>query len=138
MSERLRTRSLTAQGIRTRAITGGHVDVPEAVLLLHARGVRVVEVALCPVDTPAARENRMLAGADRWLDGRVVFYPRMLRWPHRFPGLGRPSTPICVTPRSASAAPQAIPSCSPCASNFMRRGALRYHHRPDEQQQDIP
>src|SRR3989442_7309782 len=70
MSERLRTRSLTAQGIRTRAITGGQVDVPEPVLLLHARGVRVVEVALGPVDTPAARENRMLAGADRWLDGR--------------------------------------------------------------------
>jgi short-subunit dehydrogenase len=79
---------------------------------LGPRGVRVVEVALGPVDTPASRENRVLAGADRWLDGRpgigsaeaaaaaivravtddargVVFYPRMLRWPHRFPGLGR-------------------------------------------------
>jgi short-subunit dehydrogenase len=79
---------------------------------LAPRGVRVVEVALGPVDTPASRENRMLAGADRWLDGRpglgkaeaaaaaivraaeagargVVFYPRALRWAHRFPGLGR-------------------------------------------------
>src|SRR4051794_21639099 len=79
---------------------------------LAPRGVRVVEVALGPVDTAASRENRVLAGADRWLDGRpglgsvdeaattivravmgdargVVFYPRMLRWPHRFPGLGR-------------------------------------------------
>jgi 3-oxoacyl-[acyl-carrier protein] reductase len=79
---------------------------------LGPRGVRVVEVALGPVDTAASRENRVLAGADRWLDGRpglgsvdaaaktivdavesdkrgAVFYPRMLRWPHRFPGLGR-------------------------------------------------
>jgi short-subunit dehydrogenase len=79
---------------------------------LGARGVDVVEVALGPVDTPASRENRVLAGADRWLDGRpglgtaeaaaativraardgargVVFYPRVLRWVHRFPGLGR-------------------------------------------------
>jgi uncharacterized protein len=79
---------------------------------LGPRGVRVVEVALGPVDTPASRENRILAGVDRWLDGRpglgdaneaaativdaaegnaegVVFYPRMLRWPHRLPGLGR-------------------------------------------------
>jgi hypothetical protein len=54
----------------------------------------------------------VLAGADRWLDGRpglgsaetaataivhaastgargVAFYPRVLRWAHRFPGLGR-------------------------------------------------
>jgi uncharacterized protein len=82
------------------------------VLELAPRGVRVVEVALGPVDTPASRENRRLAGADRWLDGRpglgsvesaaatiaeaaaggardVVFYPRILRWPHRLPGLGR-------------------------------------------------
>jgi len=79
---------------------------------LGPRGVRVVEVALGPVDTPASRENRVLAGADQWLEGRpglgsveaaaaaivaaaegeqqgVAFYPRMLRWPHRFPGLGR-------------------------------------------------
>jgi short-subunit dehydrogenase len=79
---------------------------------LGPRGIRVVEVALGPVDTPGSRENRFLAGADRWLDGRpgpgtvdaaaesivlaadgdvrgVVFYPRVLRWPHRFPGLGR-------------------------------------------------
>jgi uncharacterized protein len=76
------------------------------------RGIRVVEVALGPVDTPASEENRVLTGADRWLDGRpglgsaaaaadaivraaeggargVAFYPRMLRWPHRLPGLGR-------------------------------------------------
>ena len=79
---------------------------------LRPRGIRVVEVALGPVDTPSSRENRVLAGADRWLDGRpgvgdvpsaaeaivaaargdagsVVFYPRVLRWPHRLPGLGR-------------------------------------------------
>jgi short-subunit dehydrogenase len=79
---------------------------------LRPRGVDVVEVALGPVDTPSSRENRVLAGADRWLDGRpgvgspkaaaemivraireeargVVFYPRVLRWPHRLPGLGR-------------------------------------------------
>lgn len=69
---------------------------------LGPRGVRVLEFALGPVDTPASRENRVLAGADRWLDGRpgigraaagdaegVAFYPRVLRWAHRFPGLGR-------------------------------------------------
>jgi short-subunit dehydrogenase len=79
---------------------------------LGPRGVRVVEVALGPVDTPASRENRVLAGADRWLDGRpgigeagaaadaivaaagggargVTFYPGVLRWAHRMPGLGR-------------------------------------------------
>jgi short-subunit dehydrogenase len=79
---------------------------------LGPRGVRVVEVALGPIDTPASRENRSLAGADAWLDGRpgmargesaariiaeaalgeisgTVFYPRALRWASRFPGLGR-------------------------------------------------
>jgi short-subunit dehydrogenase len=79
---------------------------------LGPRGVRVVEVALGPVDTPASRENRVLAGADRWLDGRpgigdagaaadaivsaaeggargVAFYPRVMRWVQRFPALGR-------------------------------------------------
>ena len=79
---------------------------------LGPRGVRVVELALGPVDTPASRENRVLAGADRWLDGRpgigdagaaadaivaavedgargLAFYPRVLRWVHRLPGLGR-------------------------------------------------
>jgi short-subunit dehydrogenase len=79
---------------------------------LRPRGVTVVEVALGPVDTPASRENRVLTGADRWLDGRpgvgeavaaaevivaaaagsgggVAFYPRVLRWVHRMPGLGR-------------------------------------------------
>jgi short-subunit dehydrogenase len=78
---------------------------------LGPRGVRVVELALGPVDTPSSRENRVLAGADRWLEGRpglgevapaadaivaaarsgegVIVHPRLLRWPHRFPGLGR-------------------------------------------------
>jgi uncharacterized protein len=79
---------------------------------LRPRGVSVVEVALGPVDTPASRENRVLAGAEPWLDGRpglgeagaaaeaivkaaeqgargVAFYPGALRWVHRFPGLGR-------------------------------------------------
>ncbi|HEX2160464.1 MAG TPA: SDR family NAD(P)-dependent oxidoreductase [Thermoleophilaceae bacterium] len=81
-------------------------------LELAPRGVRVVEVALGPIDTPASRENRLLAGADRWLDGRpgvgradaaaraivaavegdargVVFHPRSLRWADRLPALGR-------------------------------------------------
>jgi NAD(P)-dependent dehydrogenase (short-subunit alcohol dehydrogenase family) len=78
---------------------------------LGPRGVRVVEVALGPIDTPSSRENRVLAGADRWLEGRpglgevapaadaivaaaragdgVVVHPRALRWPQLFPGLGR-------------------------------------------------
>ena len=79
---------------------------------LGPHGVQVVEVALGPVDTPASQENRVLAGAERWLDGRpgigdvgaaaeaivaaadgrargVAFYPGMLRWVHRMPGLGR-------------------------------------------------
>ncbi len=79
---------------------------------LGPRGIRVAEVALGPVDTPASQENRVLAGADEWMEGRpglgnvaaaaaaivraaegdgsgVSFYPRVLRWPHRLPGLGR-------------------------------------------------
>jgi short-subunit dehydrogenase len=79
---------------------------------LAPRGIRVVEVALGPVDSPASRENRRLAGADAWLDGRpglgrpesaaraiadaaigdargVTYYPRALRFADRFPGLGR-------------------------------------------------
>jgi short-subunit dehydrogenase len=79
---------------------------------LGPRGIRVVEVALGPVDTPSSRENRLITGADSWLDSRpglgdvasaaaalvdaiegdaegVVFYPRVLRWIDRFPGLGR-------------------------------------------------
>jgi short-subunit dehydrogenase len=94
----------------SRAALSSATEVLE--MELGPRGVRVVEVALGPVDTPASRENRVLAGADRWLDGRpglgsvedaaaaivravradargVVFYPRVLRWAHRFPGLGR-------------------------------------------------
>ena len=79
---------------------------------LGPQGVRVVEVALGPVDTPSSRENRILAGAGAWLDGRpglgragaaaetiaaaadgdargTVYYPRVMRWVDRFPGLGR-------------------------------------------------
>lgn len=81
-------------------------------LELGVRGVRVVEVALGPVDTPTSREVRMLTGAARWLDTRpglssvdaaaativdaatgdaegVVFHPHALRWVDRLPGLGR-------------------------------------------------
>jgi short-subunit dehydrogenase len=81
-------------------------------LELGPRGVRVVELALGPVDTAASRATRELRGADEWLDGRpgignaeeaarklveavegpardVVFYPPVLRWAHRFPGLAR-------------------------------------------------
>lgn len=81
-------------------------------LELAPRGIRVVEVALGPVDTPSSRETRALAGVEQWLDGRpglgaaaaagatvaaaverqaegVVFYPRALRWAHRLPGLAR-------------------------------------------------
>ncbi len=81
-------------------------------LELGPRGVRVVEVALGPADTPASQENRILAGAEEWLEGRpglssaadaaaaivsavegdargVVHHPRMLRWVDALPGLGR-------------------------------------------------
>jgi short-subunit dehydrogenase len=81
-------------------------------LELRPRGVRVVEVALGPVDTESSRANRDLPGAERWLDGRpglgdvgaaagalvhavlgdrhgVVHYPAVLRWVEAFPGLGR-------------------------------------------------
>jgi short-subunit dehydrogenase len=81
-------------------------------LELGPRGVRVVEVALGAVDTAASSENRVLRGGPQWLDGRpglgrledaalalvravegpaegVVFYPRVMRWVHAFPGLGR-------------------------------------------------
>lgn len=81
-------------------------------LELVPRGVRVVELALGPVDTAGSTENRVLAGASEWLDGRpgigkldeaaralvhaiegdaagVAFYPRALRWVHAIPGLGR-------------------------------------------------
>jgi uncharacterized protein len=79
---------------------------------LRPRGVRVIEVALGPIDSPASEENRVLAGAAEWLDGRpglgepddaaaaivravesdargAVHHPRALRWVDRFPGLGR-------------------------------------------------
>ena len=81
-------------------------------LELGPRGVRVVELALGPVDTDSSRENRVLQGAAEWLDGRpglgkvdeaaaalvravegpaagAVFYPGVMRWVDRFPGLGR-------------------------------------------------
>lgn len=81
-------------------------------LELGPRGIRVVELALGPVDTAGSTENRLLRGAPEWLDGRpglgtledaartlvdaveggpagVVFYPRVLRIVHAFPGLGR-------------------------------------------------
>ncbi|MBJ7331340.1 MAG: SDR family NAD(P)-dependent oxidoreductase [Solirubrobacteraceae bacterium] len=80
-------------------------------LELRPRGVRVVEVAFGAIDTPASQENRSLAGAGAWLDGRpglgrpedaaqaladavtsdadIVFHPAVLRWPARFPSLGR-------------------------------------------------
>jgi short-subunit dehydrogenase len=81
-------------------------------LELGPRGVRVVELALGPVDTAGSTENRVLEGGAQWLDGRpgigtleaaaetlvkaiegpaegVVFYPSVLRWVHRLPGLGR-------------------------------------------------
>jgi uncharacterized protein len=81
-------------------------------LELGPRGVRVVEVALGPVDTAGSTENRVLRGGAQWLDARpgmgkleeaartlvaavegpaegVVFYPRVLRWVYALPGLGR-------------------------------------------------
>jgi short-subunit dehydrogenase len=81
-------------------------------LELRPRGVRVVELALGPVDTESSRVNRDLPGGERWLDGRpglaavdaaaaalvravldgghgVVHYPSVLRWVDAFPGLGR-------------------------------------------------
>jgi uncharacterized protein len=93
----------------SRAALAAATQVME--LELSPRGIRVVEVALGPIDTPASRENRGLVGAERWLDGRpglgdvgsaaaaiaaavegdahgVVFSPRILRWAHRFPRLG--------------------------------------------------
>jgi len=81
-------------------------------LELGPRGIGVVEVAFGAVDTAASTENRVLAGGTEWLDGRpglgtlddaaralvravegrsrgIVFYPRVLRWVHVLPGLGR-------------------------------------------------
>lgn len=96
------------------ASSRGAISVASHTLELELRphGVRVVEVALGPVDTPASRANRVIAGIDPWLDGRpgladpgqaaaaivaavrgdargVVHYPRTLRWVDRLPGLGR-------------------------------------------------
>ncbi|RBY96085.1 short-chain dehydrogenase [Blastococcus sp. TF02-8] len=81
-------------------------------LEVRPRGVRVVELALGPVDSPASRETRRLHGSDTWLDGPpglstperaaaalvdvvvgtaegVVHHPGSLRWIERFPFLGR-------------------------------------------------
>jgi short-subunit dehydrogenase len=81
-------------------------------LELGPRGVRVVEVALGPVDTAGSTENRVLRGGAEWLEARpgigkleeaartlvaavegstegVVFYPRVFRWVHALPALGR-------------------------------------------------
>src|SRR5690349_86990 len=81
-------------------------------LELEPRGVRVIELALGPVDTAGSTENRILPGGPEWLDGRpgpgkldhaaqamvdaiesdrngVVFYPRVLRWVDALPRLGR-------------------------------------------------
>jgi short-subunit dehydrogenase len=79
---------------------------------LGPRGVRVVELALGPVDTAGSYENRLLSGAGGWLDGGtgigkldaaaaalveavtqpvegVVYYPRLLRAVDAVPALGR-------------------------------------------------
>jgi short-subunit dehydrogenase len=81
-------------------------------LELRPRGVRIVEFALGPVDTASSQANRRLQGGPEWLDGRpglgtvddaaaalvdavtgpaegVVFYPRVMRFVHALPGLGR-------------------------------------------------
>jgi short-subunit dehydrogenase len=81
-------------------------------LELGPRGIRVVELALGPVDTAGSTENRLLEGGVEWLEGRpgigkleeaaerlvdavedsaagVVFYPKVLRFVHALPGLGR-------------------------------------------------
>jgi short-subunit dehydrogenase len=81
-------------------------------LELGARGVRVVEVALGVIDTAGSTENRVLEGGSQWLEKGpgpgtlegaarmlvravegdaegVIFYPRVMRWVHAFPGLGR-------------------------------------------------
>jgi short-subunit dehydrogenase len=79
-------------------------------LELDACGVHVLEVALGPVDTPAAAESRLLPGGKRWLKGsglsdpestaraivsaiekrraRLV-YPRRLRPSYALPWIGR-------------------------------------------------
>lgn len=79
---------------------------------LGAYGVRVLEFALGPIDSPASRETAQLKGAKRWLKGPpkpstveaaahaitsailaeadgVAYHPKILRWIDRFPGLGR-------------------------------------------------
>lgn len=81
-------------------------------LELGPRGVRVVEVVFGPIDTPSARENRVLGGASPRMQkgpamGKlepaaetivnavagdaegVVFYPQMLRVSRSLPGLMR-------------------------------------------------
>jgi short-subunit dehydrogenase len=79
-------------------------------LELRGSGVCVTEITLGPVDTASSYENRLLPGADRWLDrtrpgsadaaaqrileaiehGRErVVHPRRLGIAHALPGLGR-------------------------------------------------
>jgi short-subunit dehydrogenase len=81
-------------------------------LELEPRGVRVVEVALGPVDTAASTENRLLKGGAGWLEGwpglgrledaaealvaaiegsvsGVIIYPRILNLVYALPALGR-------------------------------------------------
>jgi NAD(P)-dependent dehydrogenase (short-subunit alcohol dehydrogenase family) len=79
-------------------------------LELDAAGVRVIEAALGPIDSPASAENRLLPGGDEWLEGsrlgtpsgaaaailgalqgssERVIYPRALRVAYSLPGLGR-------------------------------------------------
>jgi NAD(P)-dependent dehydrogenase (short-subunit alcohol dehydrogenase family) len=93
------------------ASKGALTTVTEALRLeVERHGVKVVEVALGPVDTPGSFQNRLLPGGDAWLDrtrpgsaraaaraiadalerGRDrVVHPRGLRAVHAFPGLGR-------------------------------------------------
>ncbi|MBA4793664.1 MAG: SDR family NAD(P)-dependent oxidoreductase [Phenylobacterium sp.] len=79
---------------------------------LAPRGIRVLEFALGPVDSPASRETRQLKGSERWLNGPpkpstvgaaaaalvaavadqqagVVYHPDVFKWIDRFPALGR-------------------------------------------------
>lgn len=79
---------------------------------LGPRGIRVLEFALGPVDSPASRETRQLKGSEGWLEGPpkpstveeaaaalvaavtgqeagVVYHPAVFKWIDRFPALGR-------------------------------------------------
>jgi short-subunit dehydrogenase len=79
-------------------------------LELATSGVKVLEAALGPIDSPASAENRLLPGGDQWLDGsrlgtppaaaaaiveairngeERVIYPRALKVAYVLPSLGR-------------------------------------------------